>query len=436
MQKISNETIIRKNNMKIFPWYKMLSWDILFFYSISFLYLVDIKNLSPAQVILVDAFYPLFKFFLQPISTLIVDKFGKRKSIIFANCLVNIYLILIIFCTGYHSMIFATFFCSFGFVIKNMCETNFLYESVPVCKNRGEIFGKLDGKGFSLYYFFDGITSFFTGFTYIINPYLPIIISLLLNSLAIYLSFKLCEIPKNPTTLLKEKSNKTFIQIFNEFFRDFKYGFRYVLKSDRLRSLIIIYSIFYGILALTLTLRRSLLKELNVSAEYFGIIFAVMGIIAAISANKQNWLNKRFKNRTLTALTLPYCISCIILGFVSLFDYDFNIKISIVLIIFSLHYIIRGPFYTLIKRYLNNFSTTKARNKIYSITTFFESLVASLITILGALIVNYLNSAYAFILIGLISTVGLILILKYMKTRVGLKPEEYKRSEIEMLNLK
>ena len=110
MQKITNETIIRKNNMKIFPWYKMLSWDILFFYLISFLYLVDIKNLSPAQVILVDAFYPLFKFFLQPISTLIVDKFGKRKSIIFANCLVNIYLILILFFTGYHSIVFATFF--------------------------------------------------------------------------------------------------------------------------------------------------------------------------------------------------------------------------------------------------------------------------------------------------------------------------------------
>ena len=33
MAQIDKETIIRKNNMKLFPWYKMFSWDLLFFYS-------------------------------------------------------------------------------------------------------------------------------------------------------------------------------------------------------------------------------------------------------------------------------------------------------------------------------------------------------------------------------------------------------------------
>ena len=375
MQKLTDETLIRKNNMKIFPWYKMLSWDLLFFYSISFLFLVDIKGLTPAQVILVDAFYPLFKFILQPFCTIIVKKIGKRNSLIFANSMVNVYL-------------------------------------------------------------FDGITSLFTGFTYVINPYLPIIISLLINIIATILSYRLCEIPKTSTEKLKSKSTTSISQSFKDFFKDFKYGFRYVLKSDRLRSLITIYSLFYGILALTLTLRRSLLKELDVSAEYFGIIFAVMGIIAAISANRQNWFNKKFKNRTLTVLIVPYCVSCILLGFVAIFKTDPKSLFTTVMLIFALQYIIRGPFHTIIKRYLNNFSTTKARNKIYSITTFFESLVASLIAVIGSIIVEYSNSAYAFMVIGIISTACVLLLLKYMKTRVGLKPEEYKRSEIEMLNLK
>lgn len=436
MQKIDDETIIRKNNMKIFPWYKMFAWDLLFFYSISFLFLVDIKGLTPAQVIIVDAFYPLFKFILQPFCTILTEKCGKRNSIIIANCMINLYLILILFATGYVSVVIATFFSSLGYVIKNMCETNFLYESVPHGKNRGEIFGKIDGKGFTYYYLFDGITSLFTGFSYVINPNLPIIISLILNTIAIYLSTLLCEIPKNSTEKLKSKSSKTFSTSFSEFFKNFRYGFRYVLKSDRLRCLVTIYSIFYGILALTLTLRRSLLKDLNVSAEYFGIIFAVMGIIAAISANRQNWFNKTFKNHTLAVLCLPYCISCIVLGLVVILDIDLKIAFPIILAVFVLQYIIRGPFYTIIKRYLNNFSTTKARDKIYSITTFFESLIASLITVLGAVIVDYINSAYSFLIIGILSTVGILLLLKYMKPRVGLKPEEYKKSEIEMLNLK
>ena len=88
MQKIDKETLIRKNNMKIFPWYKMFAWDLLFFYSISFLFLVDIKGLTAAQVILVDAFYPLFKFILQPFCTIIIDKVGKRNSIIFGNWMI------------------------------------------------------------------------------------------------------------------------------------------------------------------------------------------------------------------------------------------------------------------------------------------------------------------------------------------------------------
>ena len=192
MQKLTDETLIRKNNMRIFPWYKMLSWDLLFFYSISFLFLVDIKGLTPAQVILVDAFYPLFKFILQPFCTIIVEKIGKRNSLIFANSMVNVYLFALLFCNNFISVVIATFFSSFGFIIKNMCESNFLYESVPHSKNRGEIFGKIDGRGFSYFYLFDGITSLFTGFTYVINPYLPIIISLLINIIATTLSYRLC----------------------------------------------------------------------------------------------------------------------------------------------------------------------------------------------------------------------------------------------------
>ena len=438
MQKITvaDEAIVRKNNMRIFPWYKMLAWDLIFFYSIVFLFLVDVKGLTPAQVIITDAFYPLFKFILQPFGTIISNKLGKRKGIIFGNIMVCIYLVALMSAKDFYGVVIATAFCSLGFVIKNLCETNFLYESVPHCKNRGEIFGKIDGRGFFLFYVFDGMTSLLTGFTYVINPYYPIVISLILNLICVFLSTRLQEIPKTSTEKLREKSTKTIIGTLSEFFRDFRYGFRYVLKSNRLRSLVMIYSVFYGILVLTLSLRRSLLNELEVSAEYFGIIFAVMGFIAAIFATASNWFNKTFKNRTLTVLTVPYCVSCILLGIIVILGIDTKIAMPIILGLFALQYVIRGPFYTIIKRYFNNFSTTKARNRIYSITTFFESLVAAVITILGALVVEYMNSSYSFLIIGGISLVLIILILDYMKPRVGLKPEEYKRSEIEMLNLK
>ena len=37
---------MRKINMKLFPIHKMLSWDLLFYYTINFLFLTQIKNMK------------------------------------------------------------------------------------------------------------------------------------------------------------------------------------------------------------------------------------------------------------------------------------------------------------------------------------------------------------------------------------------------------
>ena len=48
-----NKTKLRKHNMKLFPIYKTLSWDYIFFYTIHFLFLTQVKNINPADVVLV-----------------------------------------------------------------------------------------------------------------------------------------------------------------------------------------------------------------------------------------------------------------------------------------------------------------------------------------------------------------------------------------------
>ena len=53
------------------------------------------------------------------------------------------------------------------------------------------------------------------------------------------------------------------------------------------------------------------------------------------------------------------------------------------------------------------------------------------IGILGSLLMARTGSANAMAIVGVISFVVMILLLQAMKTRVGLKPEEYKKEEIE-----
>lgn len=50
----------RKQNMKIYSIYRAISMDILFFYAIDFLFLTQVKNISPSDVVLKLSFYALF----------------------------------------------------------------------------------------------------------------------------------------------------------------------------------------------------------------------------------------------------------------------------------------------------------------------------------------------------------------------------------------
>ena len=73
---------MRKNNMRIFPTYKKLAWDYLFFYTIDFLFLTQIKGISASDVVLKSTFYALFSIILQIPSNIIVEFLGRKNSLI------------------------------------------------------------------------------------------------------------------------------------------------------------------------------------------------------------------------------------------------------------------------------------------------------------------------------------------------------------------
>ena len=55
----------RKYNARLYPFYKMCAWDLLFYYAIAFVFLVQTKGMSPAEVMLTDATYPFLKLIFQ-----------------------------------------------------------------------------------------------------------------------------------------------------------------------------------------------------------------------------------------------------------------------------------------------------------------------------------------------------------------------------------
>lgn len=88
----------KQKNVQLYPKYKMLSWDMLFYYAISFLFFTETKGISAADVLLAESLYPLFKVILLIPATILIDKIRKEKKSYYRKLFCSIINTNIYFC--------------------------------------------------------------------------------------------------------------------------------------------------------------------------------------------------------------------------------------------------------------------------------------------------------------------------------------------------
>lgn len=87
--------------------------------------------------------------------------------------------------------------------------------------------------------------------------------------------------------------------------------------------------------------------------------------------------------------------------------------------------------YILEYKYLKNFTNENMRNKLTFSYEFIGEIATSIVSILGGLLLNFVNIQNAFPIVGLLALASMIVVIDYMRTRFGLSPEEYKKEDIE-----
>ena len=412
----------KKLNAKLYPIYKMLSWDLLFYYLIIYLFLTQAKNFTPSQVLVGEAFFTASCLILQIPLGLLIDKIGKKNSLVIANICLCVFSASLIFTTNYTQLLISYFIDAIGYVIKGICETNILYDSLPKGKKRGVLYSLIDGKGTARYYIVDAITSLLAGFAYVISPYLPMLLCLITNTIATILSTRFRHTQNN-----EHKQNKTGAK---EYFVQLKEVFEFTRKSSRIFCLLIFFGLVSGLFYNMTTFRSGVLEQIQLPEQYFGIVFAISQMAAALCSRAQNVIQDKFKNRTLAYLGIPLTVSCIIIGFLSMMKITFS-KMFIIVLLFVLQGAIKGPYNILIHRYLNNFTTKGIRTKLATIRSIIYNIFSIAISLLGALLLKYTNSANTILIIGCMATIAIILLLDYMKDKVGLHPSEYKEEDLK-----
>ena len=418
---------MRKRNMKLFPSYKAISWDYIFFYTINFLFLTQVKNINPADIVLIDSFYYLFNMFSQIPATFIIEFLGRKNSIILGNILNCLYIVVIIFSNNLFNLIIAEIISATAFAIKESAEPSLLNESIPNSKFKSKIFAKLSQKGASRYYIINAISTIIAGFLYEINPYIPLVATLTILILVTILSICFIEPIK--------KSQKKKIQSVNQF-KQIGEAFKFILKSERIKSLILFAAIIKGLTSIIDNYEINMLEELEVSTSYLGILFAMLRIIAGISGKKQEKFHNKFRNKTLSVLGFLIIGICIFSGIFGIIAKEYKVVVLLIMAFYGARYVFKGIYDPLIEKYLSNFSNEEIDTKIFTANNFLKGIGGALFGILGSFLLNRMETAYCMIIIGVIFGILMILVNRFMKTRVGLRPEEYSKEEIKYDKIK
>lgn len=409
----------KKNNIKIYKLYRIFSWDLLFYYAIIYLFLIAEKGLTPALFLQFDAFYIFFKFIVQIPCTLLIQKFGKRDSIVFANLIGIIHMLLIIFAVNYQMLILSQLLCAVTFIIRGTCETDMLYDSLEHDEERGNKFAKIDGKANSRYYYVDAIFAVISGFLFIVNPYIPMALSCVTLIITYILSLKFKEIHPGKTKMHVREEMK----ILRE-------GMRGIFRSRRLMCLVLFNAVVVGMFKIIQNVRNTALLDAGLPEQYFGIVFAILGIVSGIFARNQGRIHKRHRNKTLGYISLPAALSCVLIGLVLILKLPSEISIMLIILLLVRVYSNKGPYHILIKKYLNNFTNSEKRIRIATINNIFENGIASILIFGASIILDNIQPSFTIFIIGCIFMALITLFLDYMREKVGLKPEEYSDKEI------
>ena len=392
---------IRKRNARIFPIYKMFSWDLLFFYPIQFLFYTITKGINTSQILVANSIFLLVKAIAKIPAVHISNKVGSAKSIVIGNCFMVLHTLFLIIIPGFTGVIIANIMMALGFAFKELGEDELLFDSVST-KGGSGLYSKINYKGTSLYYLLDGMASLASGYFFLRDNYLPIYISLAFIIIATLISLGFGDI--HPVDEKKVTYKKRLI-IFN--------------------------TIYYSLFLLAGVYVKKIFLDLGISEINYAIVFAITSIVSGLVIVFTKLIEKKFKNKTLTIMSLSYVICSLIMGTTTMFLSGKGVIAfsTFLIIIMSID---RALWYAIKYKYLMHFTLHKDRNPITFVSETLGCIGAAITSIVGSIIVEFIHASNALTYVGIVFFILLIISILYMRTRFGLKPSKYKKEDIRL----
>ena len=266
-----------KRNVKLYPTYRAFAWDFLFLWTISILYLTEIKGLSYSQVIFLDSVLMFVAFGLQVPITKLIKKIGRIPSARIASMLWLGFSVIYLFGEGMPLFLLANVFYGIGISIRNVADIEILSLSLKRL-NRKKDFSKIEGKALFIYNILEGGASIIAGYLYeFVNPYSPIVCTVGCCLISVLLSFllkdPLDDAPEQQELLAKQEQNKAKQEP----------SYKALFKRPFIIAMIIFCFSFYGFTSVLNSLAKIYFQDINTPAYMFGYIFCGLKLISAFT---------------------------------------------------------------------------------------------------------------------------------------------------------
>ena len=227
MQEVDYKKLNR--SIKMYPIFYGLTADLIFWIAINTLFLTTVKHLSASDINSLCAIGTAIGIIFQIFLIKIVRKIGNLNSVRLGTILLFLSVLLNTISTKYIGFLIAELCYVIGYVFKHM-------DNVIMIKNlrhlnKSEEYLKYQTRGSTIYSSITLIISVISGFIFNINPYIPMIICLLICFNNIILTFFIYEVP------LKIKDEKTEEKKIKS-----KFGKKIIL-------MIVLYGLFYAMIA-------------------------------------------------------------------------------------------------------------------------------------------------------------------------------------------
>ena len=413
----------RKKNIRIYSVHRMLTFDLLFYYAIKFLFLTQVKGFTASDIVVVSAFLGLFKVLFQIPITVVIDKIGNRRSLIIADLFQATSVTVIMLSNSLPVLIIGNLFGAIAVAMKDVAEPGLLNSSIPDVKEKSQIYSKIDGKSVGNFYYISAFSAIVSGFLFDINGYIPMTICLIILLISALFATGFTE-------LIPVQKQEDIKKYYKTYFRDLKLAFSFIFNSSRLKALMLFSGVMYGIIMVMNTYEMGLLDEMGLSASITGIIYAIMQIVAGISSKQHEKIHQKYKNKTLSIVGVLYTLACLMAGIIAVTGLPYWLIIGIIVATYAVRYLSTGFYYVLIKKYITNFTNGEVANKVYSAHSFVIGLGNLIICAFGAIISSNFSVKHSMIIFGIVFFTIMILILNYMRTRVGLDPNSYRKKDI------